>query len=62
MIEPIKEVLSYVERSVFGKCPVCSALPEQPCDVTKFPAQIGSLAHFERLSKAPKYRIITYHE
>ena len=58
--EVIQELLTVDERSIFGRCPICDALPGEKCTLNK-DAQVGSSVHFERLVKAPKYRVITYH-
>lgn len=50
---PIRIDLTPEERAIFGTCPVCKAKPGQKCT--------GEKPHTERISKAPKYRIVTFH-
>lgn len=57
---PIQELLSPAERSVWGYCKVCGAEPGEKCELEES-IYASYEAHFERLSAAPKYRIITFH-
>jgi hypothetical protein len=48
--------LTCEERAVFGKCPVCEALPGEPCCILASDPprdEVGTGAHVARLVNAP---------